>query len=247
MSANFLTVKAAKGAFVEEYVNNHPHRLSSIQLSGSVNYEWDARNSTQDFGYKETLNVNLSSLPSWTRVYEEELPVIEAGIHTDVGVFGLTHSDKYFWRFEFALGTPYDEVVVGQHTITNYYKPVISYDPFIEGPWEETSSETTDITASWNPVIGFNYRGGDPVSGGRGADNVANSAGIEAAVYLNGNFNFGGFGFVPEGIAYRLPWQDSWASESASYSESMADFLEERNEFSGGGWTGSTSMRLVFT
>jgi hypothetical protein len=250
---NFASVKAAKKSFVDEYVNNHPHRLASIQPTGTVSYEFDATKLVDgSFGFKETFDINLSLLPSWTRVYEQELPVIEAGIPTNTGVFNFTHLNAYFWRCNFELGAGYEEITIGEYTATYYERPVISYDPFIEGPWEEVSSETSDITGSWFPIFGGNSGlvGGDPISGGRGADNDANCVSIETDISTNGDYVFAGMGFVPSAQILRLPWVDPWANGSnTQYSQSLEDFLIEQNDFWGAGdsWTGSTTMAVSFS
>ena len=244
---NFESVKAAKNSFVDEYVNNHPHRLASIQPTGTVHYEFDATKlEVGDFGFKETFDVNLSLLPSWTRVYEQELPVIEAGIPTDTGVFNFTHTNAYFWRCNFELGAGYEEITIGEYTATHYERDTP------EDEWVETSSETSDITGSWFPIFGGGggLLGGDPISGGRGAENDANSVSIQTDISTNGDYVFAGMGFVPGGQILRLPWQDPWANESGTiYSQSLEDFLIEQNDFWGAGdsWTGSTTMAVSFS
>jgi hypothetical protein len=243
---NFESVKAAKNSFVSDYVNNHPHRLASIQFTGTLYYEFDARKLEDGgFGFKETFDVDLSLLPSWTRVYEQELPVIEAGIPTNTGVFNFTHENTYFWRCDFELGAEHEEITIGEHTVTSYERDTP------EDEWVETFSETTDITGVWYPVFGFNnFRGGDPISGGRGAENDANCVSITANIGASGPWVFAGMGFIPGARILRLPWVDPWANESnTQYSQSLEDFLIEQNDFWGAGdsWTGSTTMGLQFT
>jgi len=251
---NFESVKAKKRAFVDDYVNNHPHRLSSIRLTGSYNIQFDEREiaTTQLTAYKTNEDVDYTPLSAWTRVYGEKLPVIgdigQIGVAGGAGSpgeneFYVAQDLNYFWRFYLVAGSRPDPVKVGEFKTTLYEREVLTYDPITYSEWEEISADTQDIEENGYPTIitaapFYNSTGGHPVSGGRGADNDENSAFL---AYVISGSN------VPSSGIYRLPWQDPWADESAMFTQAMADYLEAENAYSGGGWTGSTTVTLEFS
>ena len=248
---NFASVKAAKKTFVDEYVNNHPHRLSSIRLTGTYTYEFDGREvaGTALTAYKLNADVDYATLPAWTRVFGE-LPVIDTIGQTEVagGAEGLNEYEFYvaqdlfyFWRFYLVVSDIPEAVKVGELQTTFYERDST------EDEWVEISVETEDIEESGYPTVlatspFFNGPGGHPVSGGKGSNNDENSAHL---FYI-----FTGSSGPPFSLAsgiYRLPWQDPWADESSVYTDAMTDWIAENNVFDGGGWTGSASVTLEFS
>lgn len=246
---NFASVKAAKKSFVDEYVNNHPHRLSSIRITGSYTYQFDGREvaGTALTAYKLNADVDYATLPAWTRVFGE-LPVIDNIGQTEVagGAEGLNEYEFYvaqdlfyFWRFYLVVSDIPEPVKVGELQTTLYGRDST------EDEWVEISVETEDIEESGYPAVittspFFNGLGGHPVSGGKGSDNDENSA------HLFFIFNGSGAPFPLASGIYRLPWQDPWADESSVYTDAMTDWIAENNVFEGGGWTGSASVTLEF-
>lgn len=230
---NFESVKASKEAFFVDYINNHPHRLEFFKYTGTVNYEFDGRliDDALTANYTVT-DIDLSLMDYWTRVYQEELPVIEIGFPNE-GEFSIIHRIDKFWRMGLTLGDEYEQVKVGEIVSTSYSRD----DP--EDPWTENSSTTSDIMMAYKPR--FIYLGGDPDSGGRGADNQANSVSIE------GQFAVISGVFVPNGVIYRLPWEDPWDNETDVFTDALADYIADRNATNPGCWSGSTTMALEFT
>lgn len=249
---NFESVKAAKQVFVGAYVNNHPHRLPVIRVTGTLDYEYDERAIATGLGaQKITVNVDFSALSEWTRVFNEKIPVVKSGPNqkvapTDQGEFNVTQSlvrgypdySSHFWRFIFVLGDLYDSVKIGEETVTNYTREDTDTDI-----WDPVDETVIDIDAAWFPSL--SSLGGDPVSGGRGADNEENSVGI--SVKAVGNFNSPVFEIFESVVVYRLPWEDPWENESELFSDALADFITAANAYSGGGWSGSTTMALEFS
>jgi len=250
---NFASVKDAKKSFVDTYVNNHPHRLSSIRLSGSYNMEFDGREVAGEAltARKNITNVNYSLLPAWTRVYGEKLPVIDTigqtgvagggGSPNDESEFYVQQDINYFWRFYLVAGSIPDPVKIGEFKTTFYGRDSV------ESEWFEAYTETEDIFENGYPAVittlpFFNGLGGHPVSGGRGPDNDENSVFIY--YYTSAGVNYEG----PYSVGvYRLPWQDPWANESALFTQAMTDSIADANAYSGGGWTGSTTVTLEFS
>jgi hypothetical protein len=246
---NFESVKAAKVLFVGAYVNNHPHRLPVLRLTGSLDYEYDERAiATGLNAQKTTVNVDFSELSEWTRVFNEKIPVVKSGpsqkvAPTDQGEFNVTQSlvrdfpdySSHFWRFVFVLGDLYDSVKIGEQTVTNYTREDTDTDI-----WDPVDETVTDIDAAWFPSL--SSLGGDPVSGGRGADNEENSVGISVKAV-----NTSVFDIFQSVVVYRLPWEDPWENESELFSDALVDYIAAANAYSGGGWTGSTTMTLEFS
>ena len=244
---NFASVKAAKKSFVDEYVNNHPHRLSSIRITGTYTYQFDEREvaGTALTAYKLNAYVDYATLPAWTRVFGE-LPVIDnigqtgvaGGADLNEYEFYVAQDLFYFWRFYLVVSDIPDPVKVGELETTFYERDST------EDEWVAISVETEDIEESGYPAVittspFFNGLGGHPVSGGKGSDNDENSA------HLFFVFIGSGEPFVDAGI-YRLPWQDPWADESSVYTDAMTDWIAENNDLTGGGWSGEAEVTLEF-
>ena len=229
---NFESIKAAKKLFVDDYVNDHPHRLSSMQLTGIEIIEEDRRLqprtadalSTEKYNYE----LDYSLLPAWTRVLHDKFPIIIADDIANDYEFRLIHNPNSFWRCYQIIEPIYDTVKIGSSTVTEYTRPTIE-DEWVEGgtyPFE-------DYYAYWFPS--FEESGGYPSSGGRDEDNDENSIAI---VMIGG-------AMINQPI-YRLPWQDPWENESALFSDALEEYIADQNLTYGGGWTGSTTVTLEF-
>jgi hypothetical protein len=241
---NFESVKAAKESFVNHYVNNHPNRLEVLRFAGTLNIEFDGRNSglveelEQLTTFKSVTDYDFATLPEWTRKFNEILPTLSSK-SLAMGEFSVTQNLFYFWRFLYLLGAGYDPVKVGDSTITYYERDTI------DDPWVETSTTTSELETTWLPYIGniFNpapNRGGDPVSGGRGPDNDENSVLFREWPEILMDFLYGV-------SVYRLPWETTWANESTIFTDHVADYIAAQNAIDDGGWTGSTTMALEFS
>lgn len=253
---NFESVKAQKKFFVNPifgsgYENNHPNRLSVLRLTGTLDIEFDGRDSALVTGlntFKTTDAWDFSDLPVWTRRFNEELPTIfgisqtptASGHGLETGEFYVSQEIFRFWRFGLYFGGGYASAVVGQSTTIFYERDTVD-DPFIE-----MSTETNDLTATWTPFIGDRfdptlYKGGDPTSGGRGPDNDENSVRFATWPDIYG-------GTILYGVeVYRLPWDINWANESSKFTDAVTDYIAAKNIDTDGGWTGSTTMTLEFS
>jgi hypothetical protein len=245
---NFESVKDAKKNFADVYFNNHPHRLPVLRVTGLVDIERDGRETagTALDALKYVYAIDLSELPEWTRIYNENLPIIGTGDDpfspndsAGAGEFYYLSYQQVPWRDSFYLGDGLDQVKVGERTSTNYERDTIT------DPWVQVGSDQVyDIYASFYPLGVFYKNGGDPVSGGRGLDNDENSVGWNITIDSNDSFPFRAFLGT---VVYRLPWEDPWENESALYAAAMSDWIAEQNADDGGGWTGSTTMTLEFS
>ena len=232
---NFESVKGQKDNWIEDYINNHPHRLEILKYTGTVNYEFDSRIKDNTYVASHVVvDMDLSLMDHWTRVYFEELPVIQRRIPNQ-GEFTCWHQLRYFWSMATENGDAHDQVKIGEKITKTYDR-----DNFGD-PWTENSSTTLDIMMSYRAVAGF---GGAPLSGGRGADNQANSCQIRTA-WLEEGIGI----FIPyrEGTIFRLPWEDPWDNESDVFTDSLADYIAAGNAVNPGCWSGSTTMALEFS
>ena len=231
---NFESVKGRKEQFITGYgtgyVFNHPHRLPIFKYTGTIHYEFDDRIEDDTYGAEYIVwDVDLSLMPHWTRAYQEELPII---IHSipDQGKFICFQYTSDFWSVGTIIGEEYEPVKVGERITKTYSRD----DP--ADPWTEDSSTTTDIMMSYTP--GASGGGGSPLSGGRGADNEANSADILGEFTANPGVH------VPNATIFRLPWEDPWDNESDAFTDAMADYIAAKNTVDPGCWSGSTTMTL---
>jgi hypothetical protein len=236
---NFESVKDAKKSFIEEYLNEYPHRLSSMRLTGKEIVEEDQRlqpRLAEALGVaKYNYEIDYSLLPVYTRAFHQKVPIIDHyNPTTNIRQFSMVHNPNSFWRCMYDTNT--NEVFdlplikVGSSTVTEYTRPTT------EDPWEEGGTYPFDeYYTNWVPYI--QPSGGYTWSGGRDEDNNENSLAI---------IIYGGGPAVYRPI-YKLPWEDPWENESAAFSEGLAEFIADQNATYGGGFTGSSTVTLEFT
>lgn len=235
---NFESVKDAKKSFIDDYLNEYPHRLSSMRLTGTESIEEDRRlqpRFAEALGVeKYNYEIDFSLLPVYTRAFHQKLPVIEPyNPTTNIRQFSMLHNPNSFWRCIYYTNTnevfDLPPIKLGSSTVTEYTRETIE-DPWVEGgtyPFE-------DYYTNWFPYI--QPSGGYPWSGGRDEDNDENSI----SIILYG-------GALTNRPIYRLPWEDPWENESAVFSDALAEYIADQNLTYGGGWTGSTTATLEFT
>lgn len=227
--------------FYYGYINNHPHRLPFIKLSGTLDIEYDGREPAgAGEGIVQSISVDLSLLPEWTRIFDEKTPILEESTPATVNEFHLYHRIPTFWRFHIYKSEPDDPVIIGESTSTEYTWNAVTEE------WDEGSTTTSDIEAEWYPVIESGEQGGDIESGGKGADNDANSVGLRLSFTDTGS-SLPIFSAFSDTVVYRLPWEDPWANESVIYDDALADWIDARNAEDGNGWSGTTTMTLEFS
>jgi len=236
---NFESVKAAKKSFIDDYINEYPHRLSSMRITGTESIEEDERlqpRLAEALGAaKYNYEFDYSSLPVYKRAFYQRLPIIKfPSPDQNIREFSMVHNPNYFWKCVYHTNTKevFDlpPIKVGSSTVTYYTRPTIE-DPWVEGgtyPYD-------DYYTNWIPYI--LQSGGYPSSGGKDEDNDENS--ISIVLF--------GLPAAQSREIYRLPWEDPWENESAVFSEGLADYIAGQNISYGGGWTGSTTVTLEFS
>jgi len=232
---------------------NHPHPLSEVEVTGTMNFTDDSRERADDesrFAYLETLEVDFSLLEKYSRVYEERTPFFNATPSGNPGPnkFFLFHQPERPWRIIDRFGFPvsFDDddgfTKIGTLTSKNYTRD--SEDD----PWELGDEETIDIDGSFFFTI---FGGGDPNSGGKvgepedpsdPAQAEYGTSEIELRIEMPASPITPYFLF----IAKRFPWDNSWSDESAGFSQIFNAALEELQE-TGDGYSGSCSLKVIFT
>jgi hypothetical protein len=235
--------KSAISTFVRGARFNHPHRLKTVSLSGTIDYVRDERDfainaspSNGDIAFRDTLDLDLSAASAWSRYFEEKCPFSHT-LDLAVREFALLHGPGFPWKFFQQINFDPDFVVIGTITRENYtYNDTTS-------SWDLTS---TDLPEDVECNFSFSVTGGgDPVSGG--FDSVS-AAEIELTVDFDYIGSYGslllGWGW---GLIERLPWTEVWDPETDIFSDSFDLWVDDLNTATGGGHSGSCSMTLNFS
>lgn len=212
--------------------NDHPHRITGVSMTGTTSIDRDQRDVALGLSCNRTVwEVNYGLLPSWDRLLRSKIPILATSNPTTQGKFYVTQDVKFFWRFLMAFGPSFDPVKLGETTDFTYTRPST------DDPWVLATQNSYDINGAWTPEVALPYRGGHPTSGGRGADDPANSVAINPPQLA----------YLADTLVARLPWLDPWASESAAFTDALTTVLDDQNALGGAVWTGSTTASMVFT
>lgn len=238
---------------------NYPNRLASVDLSGSLDYTIDGRDFTSP-GLSASVyefSLNFSLVGGYTRVFESRYPWLSSASPPsggpDIGEFLLFHRPRAFWYvFVDHGGTPAD-AVIGTCTKTDYTRLTES-DPWVidDGPAD------TDIEWSFSFSLGknlFQFNGGDAPSSGLDAGFGKGDGSDDEKIAVQVNMNPSGahasllpsFDVMNSEEILRLPWDDSWAAESAVFSDIFSTHLTDFNATDGGGHSGTCTISLDFT
>lgn len=221
------------------YQWNHPHRLEAIALSGTLSYTRDGRDFTSP-GTSATrylFALDFADANTYTRVWKANTPW--DGIPSlDPGQVIISHQPSFPWAMIF-IDAATDPAVIGTCTEYEYSRPTTS------DPWTLDDTTTTDISLALGL---FAFGGGEPDSGGQGDGSDDEKVEIQA----NLNFTGANNNLLPNldttsPHILRLPWEDSWASETTLFSDAFSDFITAENAADGGGHSGTCSLSLDFT
>lgn len=222
---------AAHAFFIGDNYFNHPHRLASVGLSGSMIKIADGRLSSSA-GLEASLITSTytgSLYPEVVRRLFEKDPVIEtmANALPAKGEICMGHLLAFPWRIYVQHGPLNDSVTVGTRTDQRYTRSTMG------SPWVAGSLFTYDITDMLQCSI---TGGGSPTSGGRDAEDDTEKASILIAMYEP----------AISGTIKRFPWDDPWASETGIFTDHLAAWIAAGNAIHGAGYSGSCSLSLDF-
>lgn len=224
---------------------NHPHRLASIDVSGTLDYTIDERDFTSPglTANVYVFDLDFSGASGYTRIFEDKTPWRVNNLTPDPAPAGapaageliLAHRPRRMWQAA-SVSTAPSAATIGTCTETAWSRPSVS------DPWVEGASSTTDIDFYFS--IAFSA-GGEPDSQGRGDSSDDERLAINFGENFSGTNSFR----LPalSGFVYRLPWNDSWASETTVFSDLFDDHLTAENAADGGGHSGTCTLSLDFT
>lgn len=235
--------------FAQTYYFNHPNRQTGIEVSGSLSYTIDQRQftifssatSASVFNY----SLDFSLADSYTRIMETRFPWrfnTTSGVPSTLsaGEFAWAHRPlSLMWSMNQAMAAT-GSVKIGDCTETPYTRTTTS------DPWVAGTPITTDIDFRFTTTL---TGGGEAFSGGKGDDSDDEKTSIGVGCFFTGTEA----GLLPplsvtnNTDILRLPWNDSWASESAVFSTMFNDWIVDQNLLNGGGYSGSCSLSLDFT
>jgi len=219
---------------------NYPHPLAGISVDGSLSYVVDAREFTEPgfIASRRELSLNLSPLAPKTRIFTDLEP-FSGGLPDEINQFHWFHLPNLPWRvaLNYASGFP-EAVVVGSFTVETFERDSL------EDPWEIVAEETVteDVLARW--YFGF-FGGGEPVSGGKG--DGSDDEKITITIYIDSYHESMSYALPFFNVAIkRFPWDRAWADESSAFSDMFNDYISEENSVTGGGHSGSCSIKASF-
>ena len=229
--------KNVRRSIVDEYFANHPHRLELVTFSGSSDLTVDEKVFTGAglSASVHVLTVDYSLLDPWARVLNDAFPFYGSFVLPNQGEFYLAHRRIRFWDMVDYYGSSWSSVVIGSVDVTAYTRPS-TLDPWVAG-----STTTTDITAI--SQIAFD-KGGDVDSGGYTADVLGE---ITTSITTSGAGSTYVSNLSISGLILRDPKNDTWAAESAIFSDNFTDLVSDLNAIYGGGCSGSTDFTVTFT
>ena len=219
---------------------NHPHRITSFGLSGSLALVIDNRTAgsvgTVTF---YDFSLDFSDATPYTRIFEPFAPW--AGTPPPSGLSEgeilLGHRPSSPWRIEPFYGARNASVVIGSVTKKTYSRTLVA------DPWVEDTTNNYYIHFNFNLAVSG---GGDPTSGGYNATALdANKTLIGIGDNYDGTSGSAGTGLLPDFGAniYRFPHESTWANESAIFSDIFDDYLTA----GGATYSGTCSLSLDFS
>lgn len=244
VSDHIVDIKTRKDNILSESstsVWNHPHRLRSIEVSGNLSYTIDQRSFSSPGVSAQTYEFSLdfSLAASWSRRFETNTPWYSGALPGGplaTGQFYFGHTPEWFWEAFTQYGSSPSAVKIGDCVQTSYSRPTTS------DPWTLGATVTTDVDFYFSAFLSL---GGEPDSGGKGDE----SDDEKIVVAFLDSFTGANTSRLPDFSAdvLRLPWEDSWASETAAFSDIFSDHIAARNAADGGGHSGTCTLSLDFS
>jgi len=225
--------KEKKAIYIGSWYVNHPNRFGYLRLSGSITHDDDRRVTAGPADLAATrrvFDVDFSLLPTWERVFFENLPVISEPSISAEGQFKAAGRLSTPLSVSQFTGSVPASVVIGTQTVYEYSRPTGS------DPWTLDTTTPTDYSLAWSPrVAGGSFVANTNITAfPSSGPTVPTSSSIIRDVIYNTTFT-------------RAPLDEPWASESTFYSDIFDDELAALNTADGGGHTGSCTLTFHFT
>jgi hypothetical protein len=225
---SFIKTKKIQSLSIQ---GNHPHRLSSVSISGSATFVEDGRSFTSPglSAFVYTHHLDTSGMREYYRyLWGNYFPVY------DSGNFLLSSTTLMPWLFLYGLDSEIPMLTDCYNLNTKYYTRNTLTDP-----WNLISDVDSEFDASFSLTISG---GGSPDSGGY--DDTASG---DALIQVQINTNNAGLPLELNGSFYRDPYVDAWASESDVFADDLSDQVAAGNAAQGGGYSGSSSITITFS
>lgn len=223
----------------------HPHRLASVDISGTLNYVIDERDfsinaspTNGDVAFVYTYSITATGIAGYTRIFSLKQPYSRSGVTLATGEFLMSQEPlARFWAALVDFGTLPDYETVGSVTRDRYI--------YASGTstWDLDSSTSNDMDAAWDFDI---TTGGDEISGGKDDDSADENCTISFAMVWSGTHS-AKLPSLSTAEIKRLPWVDAWASETSAINDAFTSFLTTRNAADGGGHSGTCTVSLDFS
>jgi len=209
---------------IKNYIFNFPNKISGAQVTGGITWSYDGGSIKEDF------SLDVSGIPSLQRVNfaPQSIPFETS----DEDIFYIYHTPSKPWDVngvDNSSGLNTSPHLVGTGTI-KFYSQEDPDDP--ESPWT-VLDETINLNFYGQLTLSF-YGGGNPISGGRGADSDEKRMTIFVSVGILGvdadtdfvwySFNLGGS--IPTADC-PFPWDATWPGYADIFSDSFDLYTSE--------------------
>lgn len=214
---------------------NHPHRLDTVEMSGTLSYTIDQRNFSPEPATSATkyeFSLDFADHPAYSRQWITKVPWLgNSPITLSNGEFILGHHPLRVWEILDEVQSYISTTIIGTVTITPYTRDTD------EDPWDEGTPADHDISLLFDFFLA--ETGGDPDSGGKDGS-------TDAEITLQFTWSGTSSGLLPnfDGSANRAPWTDPWADEELS--SIFTTHLSDANSDDGGGHSGSCTAKVEF-
>lgn len=225
---SFIKTKKIQSLSIQ---GNHPHRLSSVSISGSATFVEDGRSFTSPglSAFVYTHDLDTSGMQEYLRyLWGGDGPIYASGN------FLLSSTTLSPWSFLFGLDSEIPMLADCYNLNTKYYTRNTLTDP-----WDLISDVDSKYDASFSLTISG---GGSPDSGGY--DELASG---DALIQVQINTNNAGLKLELNGSFHRSPYVDAWASESDVFADDLTASVTAGNTAQGGGYSGSSSIAIAFS
>lgn len=222
---------------------NHPHRLGTLALSGTLSYEIDERlftaNATPANGqtcFTYTVAADFADATPWTRYFEPKCPFVHLlGALLGTREFALLHRPGWPWAIQHQYNGTTTPDIIGSVVRRLYTYSTGS------ASWSLTTTDPAEdlLFDHYYYIEG----GGHPASGGNDGTSPTD---IDLIPAWSGTYGYLLNDYTWDALT-RFPWDATWSTETTAFSDGFTDFLAARNTADGAGHSGTSGLTLTFT